>query len=73
LFNGNQRSVKLNASIRGQAADASVQTVSLTAVAAPYVARIKGPADYKASTTLVISAAQSVDPDGGLRAEALGF
>jgi len=62
----NQRhTVTLSASIEGASAEmASTATVTVQALGSPLVASLRGPSDFKARATLVLSAADSYDPDG---------
>ena len=55
----------LTATIEGAPPGASASVnVAVAAVGSPLVAAIKGPSDFKAAATAIISAAGSYDPDG---------
>jgi hypothetical protein len=58
--------VTLTAAIDGaDAAGAASASVVVVAVGSPLVAALKGPSDFREAATVVLSAADSYDPDGG--------
>ncbi|GBF98657.1 hypothetical protein Rsub_11651 [Raphidocelis subcapitata] len=71
--NDERRTVKLTASIEGQAADAAQITITVQGKKSPLVPVLKGPADFPASAALVLTAADSFDPDDKLNTVPLAY
>jgi hypothetical protein len=64
---GQRHTLTLKASIQGADDNlAATTTVTVQAMRSPLAASLKGPSDFRAASTLVLSAADSFDPDGGL-------
>jgi hypothetical protein len=72
VANDQRRVVKLTASIEGQASDAAVVDITVQGKKSPLLAALKGPADFPATAALVLTAADSSDPDGAGRWRGLG-